>query len=375
VYDRITINPTEITVSSNRLEDSAESLESLKNHLKEWILSIDGLAAFVEPSDLDFSRWVVQDVALSLKYPKELKEGDFRRFGCLRGIYEIIDHDKLLFKLLRADQADLGLNPLELRIVQMLKENEFTSPSDISDDLGIDMEEAVETLTAVREKLEDNPDLLDKQYSNLPTFKFSASSAIVTYAIDVRRITKYISILREILMNPNASDIDDVCPARMETIETATTEVIPLVQKEEDDSLDFLDELLGEIAEANGVTAPEATVAVSSAKPSKKVTTKGSTTSLVTYMLTQMRDFDPETYDPDDPQILRKCDKPRQPILLTPADMSNLNGTEYDPKNGKAAVLDLSDPDGHVICPAYWCTYDRIPLTEQQLGVDKVCPV
>ena len=375
VYDRITINTTEITVSANRLEDSSESLESLQKELKEWILSIDGLAAFIEPSDLDFTRWVVQDVALSLKYSKELKEGDFRRFGCLRGIYEIIDHDKLLFKLLRADQADLGLNPLELRIVQMLKENEFTTPSDISDDLGIDMEESIETLTAVREKLEDNPDLLDKQYSNLPTFKFSASSAIVTYAIDVRRIIKYISILREILMNPNASDIDDVCPARMETIETATTEVIPLVQKEEDDSLDFLDELLGEIAEANAVTAPELTSDIPSAKPTKKVATKGSTTSLATYLLTQLRDFDPETYDPDDPQILRKCDRPRQPILLTPADMANLDDTDYDPKNGKAAVLDLSDPDGHVICPAYWCTYDRIPLTEKQLGDDKVCPV
>lgn len=374
VYDRITINPTEIIVSAHRLEDSNESIESLKTHLKEWLLSIDGLAAFVEPSDLDFSRWVVQDVSVSLKYPKELKEGDFRRFGCLRGIYEIIDHDKLLFKLLRADQADLGLNPLELRIVQMLKENEFTTPSDISEDLGIDIEEAVETITAVREKLEDNPDLLDKQYFNLPTFRFSSSSAVVTYAIDLRRITKYISILREILMNPNASDIDNVCPARMETIETATTEVIPLVQKEEEDSLDFLDELLGEIAQANAVTAPEVVVS-SSIKPTKKITTKGSTTSLATYLLTQLRDFDPETYDPDDPQILRKCDRPRQPILLTPADMANLNKTEYDPKNGKAAVLDLSDPDGHVICPVYWCTYDRIPLTEEQIGEDRICPV
>ena len=101
----------------------------------------------------------------------------------------------------------------------------------------------------------------------------------------------------------------------------------------------------------------------------RKVTTKGSVKTLANYLLTQLREFDPETYDPDDPQVLRKCDKPRQPIILSPADMTNVANGDYDPRNrGAAAVLNVRDPDGYVICPAYWCTYDRIPLTEEQLG-------
>lgn len=380
-YDRITVNPVEIVVSAHRLDTSDESLSSIQSHLKEWVQSIDGLAAFIEKSDLDNSRWELQDVSVSLKYSKELKEGDFRRFGCLRGIYEIIDHDKLLFKLLRSDQSDIGLNPIELRVVQLYKDNPAVSASDVAEELGIDEDEAASTLTSVREKLEDNPDLLDRQYSNLPTFKFTASQAVVTYAIDVDRIVKYINILREILMNPNSSDLDDVCPSRMETVETAKSETAPVVvatESGDSDGLDFLDDLLGEIAQVNTVTAPTAEIPEPEQKKpaARKVTTKGSVKSLANYLLTQLREFDPETYDPDDPQVLRKCDKPRQPIVLTPADMTRVANGEFDPRNtGAAAVLNVRDPDGYVICPAYWCTYDRIPLSEAQLGDAKECPV
>ena len=380
-YDRITVNPVEIVVSAHRLDTSDESLSSIQAHLKEWLQSIDGLAAFIEKSDLDNSRWELQDVSVSLKYSKELKEGDFRRFGCLRGIYEIIDHDKLLFKLLRSDQSDVGMNAIELRVVQLFKDNPAVSASEVAGELGIDEEEAAASLTAVREKLEDNPDLLDRQYSNLPSFKLSASQAVVTYAIDVDRIVKYINILREILMNPGEGDLDDVCPSRMETVETAKSEAAPVVVASdagEGDGLDFLDDLLGEIAQVNTVAAPVAEVKETEDKKpaARKVTTKGSVKTLANYLLTQLREFDPETYDPDDPQVLRKCDKPRQPIVLTPADMSNVANGDYDPRNrGAAAVLNVRDPDGYVICPAYWCTYDRIPLTEEQLGDAKACPV
>ena len=376
-YDRITINATEITVSAHRLEDSDENLNSLQEQLLKWLKSIDGLKPFVEDTDLDVSRWEIQDVSFSLKYSKELKEGDFRRFGCLRGIYEVVDHDKLLFKLLRADQTDVGFNPVELRVIQLLKDNEAVGSSEIAEMLNIDESEADSTLTRVREQLEDNPDLLDKQYSNLPTFKFTATQAIVTYAIDASRVIKYVNILREILLNPESDDLNDVCPSRMETVESAKAESAPVaIAAMSDEGDSFLDDLLGEIAESNKVAAPAVVVESAPPKSAKKVAAKGSQKTLANYFLTQLRDFDPQTYDPDDPQILRKCDKPRQPIILTPADMSRLESGEYDPRSkGSAFVLDVNDPDGHVICPQYWCTHDRIPLTEEQLGDDKACPV
>lgn len=375
-FDRITVNQTEIVVSSHRPDDSDETVKSIQDKLLEWFQSIDGLTPFIEKSDLDFARWELQDISVSLKYSKEIKEADFRRFGCLRGIYEIIDHDKLLFKLLRSDQLDLGLSPVELRVVQLLKDNEAVSAAEIASELGISETEADVTLSSVREKYEENPDLLDRQYANLPTFRFTASNAIVTYALDTPRIIRYVNILREILLNPENSDLDDVCPSRMETIETAKAETGPVAVAESDSGLDFLDDLLGEIAQSNTVTVTRTTEEAPAAKPAKKISTKSSSKTLVNYLLTQLREFDPETYDPDDPQVLRKCDKPRQPIALTTADVERLKGTDYDPRNkGQGAVLEVKNPDGQIICPEYWCTFDRIPLTEEQLGDEKVCPV
>lgn len=379
-YDRITVNATELVVSAHRPDDSDETIESLQTHLKAWIQSIDGLAAFLDPADLDDSRWSIQDVSASLRYPKDIKEGDFRRFACLNGIYEVVSHDKLLFKLLRADQADLGLSPIELRVVQLLRENEAMAAPELAEDLNISVEEASEALVSVREKLEDNPDILDRQSANLPTFRFSASNAVVTYALDLPRVVKYISILRDILMNPDDATLDDVCPARMEAVEAVVAEAAApaaAIGDGGDDDGGFLDDLLGEIAEVNVVAAPEAPAEAMPARPAaKKVAAKGATTTLATYLLTQLREFDSDTYDPADPQILRKCDKPRQPIVLTPDRLAAVKDTPYDPRTEPSKTLEVKDPDGLVICPAYWCTHDSIPLTQEQLDANGgTCPV
>ena len=372
-YDRITINATEIVVSSHRPDDNTESVDSLQSKLKEWVTSIDGLSAFLDTEDLDESRWVIQDLSASLRYGKELKFGDFRRFDCLRPIFEVMDHDKLVFKLLRASQSETALSPTEARILSMLKENENTSATDIRDQLDIQMEDAAVLLTSVQEKIGENPDILDQQYSNLPTFKFSANSVVVTYATDLDRVTSYINVLRDVLLNPDDSSLDSICPARMESVEASTAEMVPLAQLEEG-GLDFLDELLGDISDVGVVAAQEEVAATPPPQTKKRVAPKGSSTSLAGYFVDQMRAFDSETYDPDDPQILRKCDKPRQPIIMSTAELQNVR-PEYDPRTNPAAVLDVENPDGHILCPAYWCTKDRIPLTEAQVTDKKVCPV
>ena len=378
-YDRITVTSTEIVVSAHRPEESEESLEKIRDSLKEWIASIDGLTPFLEQSDLDETRWDLQDVAASIRYARELKEGDFRRFDCLRGMFEIVSHDKLMFKLLRADQTDIGLSPVELRVIQFLRDNEFVTPAEIAEGMDISEEEASEALGSVREKLEDNPDLLDRQFSNLPTFRFSAKGAVVTYAIDLPRVLKYISILRAILMNPeDATDLDDVCPARGEAVEAVAAELPPTVEvAAEEGGLDFLDDLLGEIAEANIVAAPAVAEEAPKAKPAKKIAAKGTTTTLEKYLLTQLREFDPDTYDPDDPQVLRKCDKPRQPIAISQERLDMLKDGEYDPrKGGPSKLMEVKDPDGAILCPEYWCTIDQIPLTKEQIDdAGGICPV
>ena len=100
VFDRITVNSLEVTLSSSRSNDSRETLEDLRSSLKEFMLSIDGLTAYLDPADYQDDRWELQDASGVLHYSKELKEADFRRFDCLRSIYDITNADKLSFKFL-----------------------------------------------------------------------------------------------------------------------------------------------------------------------------------------------------------------------------------------------------------------------------------
>jgi hypothetical protein len=59
---------------------------------------------------------------------------------------------------------------------------------------------------------------------------------------------------------------------------------------------------------------------------------------------------------------------------MRPEELAKIN-PDYDPRQVPGAVLDVKDPDGHIVCPAFWCTFDRLPLTEEQLGDKKECPV
>ena len=100
--------------------------------LKEFLMSIDGLV--LAPSDIDEDRWVLQDAAAVLHYTKDLKDADFRRFDCLRSIYEATNADRLIFRLLRADQSDSGLSDNQVTVVQMLKDDETATAEDVRTD-------------------------------------------------------------------------------------------------------------------------------------------------------------------------------------------------------------------------------------------------
>ena len=388
-YDRITINAVEITLSCSRPDDGGSKLDDLRNQLREFLLSIDGLSEFLLASDYEDDRWDLQDVSSVLHYGKELKEADFRRFDCLRSIYEVVDNDRLIFRLLRADQSDTGLSDHETQVLQLLQENEYTSADDIREQIPeLSGSEAAALLSGVRSKIEENPDIADRAAGlYMPTFKISARNVLVTHSPDIKRVSRYIDVLRDILLHPDNPDLDEVCPKRAEIVaaETAVVRVSePAVEAAaaglDDDEFDILGMIADEgpkLAAAAPAPAEAAEAAKPAAKSARKVAARNTKTSLSGYFMGQLREFDSETFDPADPTIFHKCDKPRQPIIMTEGELGKFSEdlARYDPRNdGYSKVMEVKDPNGVVICPELWCTIDRIPLKPDQL-VDGACPV
>jgi hypothetical protein len=375
-FDRITVNSTEITISCSRTADSKLNHSELQKEVKEFLLSIDGLTAFLDPADYEDDRWEVQDMSAILHFSTELKQADFRRFDCLRDIYETADQDKLMFKFLRSDQSDTGLTDNQLRVLGLLKENEFTTPEDVHEQFpDLSAEECIILLQGVKQIVSDNPDIGERRYSLLPSFKFTAKEVGVTHAPDMKRVVGYISILREILMHPDNPGLDVVCPKRMETVE-AEVATVPVsdISSDGDGDLGFLDDLLGELA---GIGTSEKKEAVAEEPKQAKIVKSRTPTSLSTYFLTQLRDFDPVLYATDSPAS-KKCERTRQPAILRSDELARFDDeklAEYDPRTeGRSKAMEVKDPDGLIVCPEYWCTIDRIPLKKDQL-VDNTCPV
>ena len=295
-YDRITVNSTDITISCSRGEEGADTHTELQQKAKEFLVSIDGLAAFLDPADYEDDRWELQDMSGVVHYETELKEADFRRFDCLRSLYDITDKDKLVFKFLRTDDTDIGLSNNETRILGMLRENVAVTPDEVHEQIPeLSIPDSGALLEGVKQLLSDNPEIGERHYAAFPTFKLSSTKVAVTHAPDMKRVVRYITVLRDILMRPDNPDLDDVCPKRMEVVESesaAIPEETPAAAAEEDS---FLDELLGDIAGIGTVEKKEEPKPEK--KAAKKVKPKGTLTSLADYFLRQLREFDPETYD------------------------------------------------------------------------------
>jgi len=382
-YDRITVNSAEITLSCARTDDSKNDIEELRTQIKEFLTSIDGLS--LDPADIDDDRWVLQDVAAVVHYTKDLKDADFRRFDCLRGIYEATSADKLIFRLLRADQSDSGLSDNQVTAIQMIKDDENTSADDIHEQIPeLTSSESVALLATVKSLLVDSPDLADRSTIRLPTFKYTAKNVVVTHAPDMKRILQYVSVLRDVLIHPDNADLDAFCPKRTESVESEVAAPVVVSVAESADIAPADDEdfdILAMISEDAPVTAsvppPVADAPAVGKKVARKVVAKGATTSMALYFSEKLHEFDSDTYDPHDSQILRKCDRPRQPVILAASELEKFDEdgalSEYAP-TGPGKTLDVKDPDGIVICPELWCTVDRIPLRTEQL-VEDACPV
>jgi hypothetical protein len=357
-FDRISISATDISFGVYR-DSSEDSLEDLREQLCKWFWTLDSITPFFAESDLKKCRWALQEIKFELEFPKALDELDTRRLGCLSTIFDQDRKHPDVFKFLRTDYALEGLTVSDLYVIDLLKDNEFLTPQDIQQQMKLSLEDSARLLSGIRSRIEDDPRLLDRKTRGFPLLQFLPNSVIVSSVVDLDRPAKYASILRYILSDPKSKILDSICPKKVETSETKIA------------VSDFeynLDESFGDLFSY-----------LEEAEPEQKVEEKktGKKSSKYSYFIKRLEEFDPLTFDPanPNPDYPGACEQSHQPIGLKKSELDAL-APEFDPrKNMKSEqILNWEDPDGVIMCPEYWCMYDKIPLKKEQL-VNNACPV
>jgi hypothetical protein len=299
------------------------------------------------------------------------------RVPCLQSLFGFQND---AFRLLRAEHTTDDVSPRELQALQILSQDDADRSAEyLASQLSIPLPEAQELFAQIAERLEDLN--LEKTLKAYPTIKFSPKEVIIKFATNLPRTLQYVDILRHVLTAPDGTaDVDDVCPKRMETV--AAKVAVPQQELEIEGEFvadDDFNALLGYEPEADG-PAPavegEEEVAPSAPK-TRKVKVPSRAVGTYNYFNNRLQSFDAATFDKS--IYPSKCDKPKQAVVLTPADKARV-GPDYDfsgvPANER---LELADPAGTVICPPYWCMRDEIPLREDQLVTggdgEQRCPV
>jgi hypothetical protein len=356
-FDRIAITSKDITVSTWRSKDSKETLEDLQTTTLDWLKSLDAVMPFLVETDLDLSRWVLNDMTTIVSYGKEISEFDMRRFGCLQNVFGFQDNT---FRLLRANHpSDI---PAEvLRAYSILQKGDR-----LETELGVSPEEAATLTEKVKALEEDENFNFEKATSGYPTISFSSKDVMIKFVTNLDRVLDYASLLRYVLTSDKA-EVNDVCPRRLETVEATVGIASQTVEIEDEFDMSAFAEDIQEVVQ------PEETSNV--APPASKMlkVMKGGPQGTLGYFNNRILKIDPNLIDDE---YTKKCEKLTQVVVLTPADQARIPA-EYNystaPENEKMKV-----DKGIAICPQYWCMKDEIPLSEDQLVVDedgKHCPM
>jgi hypothetical protein len=378
-FDRIAVTDKDITVDIRREKDSTESLEEMASGALEWMRSMDALMPFLVASDLESDRWELSDLSVVAAYAKEIREFDMLRMPCLQTLFSVQGD---VFRLLRAEHTSDDISPRELQALQVLSQDDVDrSPETLAEQLQIPLADASELFAQIADRLEDLN--LEKTLKEYPSIKFSPKEVILKFATNLDRTLTYVDLLRHILTS-ESEDVDAVCPKRMEIVQAkvAVPQQELVIADEFVADADF-DALLGfepeGDADAPPAEEPQAGLAAAPAAPPKarKVKVASRQVGTYNYFNNRLQSFDPDTFDKS--IFPSKCDKPRQPIALTAADKTRL-GAEYDFSGAPGLErLDLTDPDGTMVCPAYWCMRDEAPLRDDQLVLDAAgeahCPL
>ena len=361
-FDRIAITNKDITVSTYRSKNSKETLEELKETTLAWLTSLDAVMPFLVETDIDPSRWVLNDLSLITSYAKEITEFDMRRFGCLQTVF---GYQSDSFRLLRADrETDVPADVL--RAYAILQAGDST----LEVEMGVTPQEALALTEKVKELEADENFNFEKATSGYPTISFSSKDVMVKFVTNLDRVVGYANMLRYVLTSDKA-EVNDVCPRRLETVE-ATASVAPSTVQIEDefDMSEFADEM-----EEAEISPTEETTGEPAPTPAAKVmrVKKGGPLGTHNYFNNRILQIDPNLIDDE---YSKKCEKLTQVVVLTPEDQARIP-EEYN--YSTAADNEKMKVDkGIAICPQYWCMKDEIPLSEDQLVVDEEgqhCPV
>lgn len=376
-FDRVAITMGDMVISHHRPEGNTETLDEMKKDTLKWIQSLDAIAPFLAESDIDLSRWELQDLSYLAKYKYKLEDFDLLRFNCISSVFDISDKTKSQFSLLRTDHSNNGLSAIEVKILQMMKEGTLKADT-VAEELSIPIQNARELIGQVESRIEEDPRIADRAFRGFPTLRVGPEFIIVSAVSDFERTIKYANLLRYVLSSPDAKDINEVCPKRMERVSADTT-VVPTTTLEIDAAIaDEYADLFGYLQEEEEVeTATEAPTEAT--EDTVRISTKEKQGTTYNYFKSRLQKFDPVTFDPAGSQYPKKCEQKHQPIILSSADLKRLEGTPYDTQTlDEEHTLDVVEPDGTVVCPEYWCMRDQIPLKDGQLNKDSGevrCPV
>jgi len=370
IFDRITITAQDVIIAAYRDSSNKESEEDLKESLMKWFMSLDAIVPFINERDVTDERFIVQDIKFEAEYANPLNTYDTLRLNCLAGIFEVSRKSEQVFKFLRSDDANDGINPRDVRIINLLRDDPFIKPAEIQDELKLSLDEAGILLNAIKQRVEQEPGLLTRQFRSFPGLIMHQKTIEITDVDSVERFLQYANILRYILSDPNNEDVNRVCPKRQESAPVAVSTVnTEFVDTEFSNLFDYLE---GDVLEE---TVPEVQVV--------QKTTTSKTATIYNYFNNRLQEFDPVKF-PQKSDYASKVDQNLQPVILSSAEIQEIiddatKGDEFNPrKYPDNQKIELENPDGIILCPDYWCMFDKIPLHLSQLEEidgNKVCPV
>jgi hypothetical protein len=354
-FDRIAVTNKDITISTYRSKDSKDTLEKLEKTTFEWLQTLDALMPFLVETDIDPSRWVLNDLTVITSYAKEVSEFDMRRFGCMQSIFSYQDKS---FRLLRADHES-DVPPDVIRAYAHLQAREsLTKEMGVSDAQAKELEEKVKALET------DENFNFEKAAAGYPVITFSSRDVMIKFVTKLDRAITYANILRYILTS-DTKEVNEVCPPRLEEVRPDAG-VAPTIVLQDGDEFDMAafegvdrdEEPDQEPAQGSNAAFAPASVRVKKTGP----------LSTHNYFNNRILKIDPDLIDKE---YSKKCEKLTQVVILTPEQQARMK-PEYNyadkPENEKMKV-----DKGIAICPQYWCMRDEIPLSKEQL-VNDTCP-
>jgi hypothetical protein len=366
-YDRVTITETDITMILYRDERNLESIEKMKSDCLKWIKTLDSVMAFVNRNDVDTERWLLQDIEMNVNYSNEIENIDLRRMHCISFLFNQTSPDSVEFNFLRTDKSSFNIDPIEIKIIQLINDGELDANA-LSEELGIPLERTQVKIREVQNKLEEDPNLGDREFRRQPSLAVYEDYIKVSFVTDIDRIIQYSNILRYTVGTAGLK-LDKICPKRTETI---TTEVSNVKTQEAPVSNAFSSFFDFSELEEEEEQKVEQTVK-STKEKNTTVPIPSSLKSAYSYYKSRLDQFDEQTFNPTgvkDFKYTKWCSKEFQPIVMSKKELEKLEDTDYDPRvniTEEDKKLDLYDPDGLAICPEYWCIQDLIPLTQEQL--------